>query len=873
MPGTSRQFERATFIPPVAEEDLELLDAEVNAYVLGNTELPIAGHRSEIEAAVLNNPVTILMAPTGSGKTTQVPQFARELGVFDEIIVTQPRIVAARTISARVADEIASTEQDHAVGYYTSKEASPEPQRDQHIAFLTDGKAAAQLLHASGNRDPHAQKLLIIDEVHEWNIHIELLIAIAAEKTNPASKQYDPNLKVVIMSATMDGVKLKKYFSHVSPPLIEVKVPMHEVKRSVSSRSVADVALRLAADTKGKVLAFHAGKREIKNTTASIAKNQERVDKKDRVVVVPLHGQLPAEEQQKAFEEYPNGSVVATTNAAETSLTVPGAIAVVDSGEVRTDRVRYDLVATGSEGLYLEDASQANLLQRAGRVGRTAPGEYILTSQNGGTQPLAFEHRPKFPTPAIQRTPLDGLVLSLKASGYEPTDFRFFHEPPVEAIEAAKQRLFVLGAIDKKGVITERGKKMERLPLEPEYACMLVFAQERGYSDDVKKNLLDIVAIMQRGGILKRAPKEQRWRDLIKQEPDGTSSEKDSDFFVQLEAYVELMRHIPREEWEKFDIIEHSAELVEQGRESLARVLGVELHEATTVAPKHRQEVLASINAGQLNQLWRRNGERWGLLLGSGLDYELAQSSVVRNIGQLATGKLFSLGLRDEVYDNVQNVNRVPSLHTLEVAAEHLITEVHAKDRATYDAERHAMVVRVQRKLGPLVLRTYEKEIDAALGSPELEQLRNGHREHAWNTWPERRAARKEYAPDELAKVLLEPEVMQYGTDPVTGEPLLAWRGGKGQWCRTRDVALQSLEAYKQQLEKRPTREEQREVKAEVKALSAQLIAYKKKPGPDDDKAKVVKDVRELLSRKSNSREWVLEAKSLLGVDQSENTD
>jgi hypothetical protein len=400
-----------------------------------------------------------------------------------------------------------------------------------------------------------------------------------------------------------------------------------------------------------------------------------------------------------------------------------------------------------------------------------------------------------------------------------------------------------------------------------------VYAQERNYGEDVKKNLLDIAAIMQRGGILKRAPKEQRWRDLIKQDPDGSSAEKDSDFFVQLEAYVELMRHVPREEWDKYDIIEHSAELVEQGRESLARVLGVELHEATIVAPKHRQEVLASINAGQLNQLWRRNGERWGLLAGMGLDYELAQSSVVRNVGQLATGSLFSLGLRDDVYDNVQNVNRVPSLHTLEVAAEHLITEVHARDKATYDVERKAMVVRVQRRLGPLVLRTYEKEIETEFGSPELEQLREGHKEHAWNIWPERRSARKDYSAEELAAALAEPEVMQYGTDPVTGEPLLAWRGGKGQWCRSREIAISSLEAYKTQQERRPARDELRLVKAEAKMLGAQLIALKKKPQPGMDKVKTAYDVRDVLSRKSNTREWLAEARALLGIQDLDSED
>ena len=851
-----------------------LIDADINEYVLGNIDLPIFKHRTEIESAIINNSVTIIVAPTGSGKTTQVPQFARELygnndfPYFDEIIVTQPRIVAARSVSERVTDEVSQTDQIHSVGYYTSKEGSVEPQRDQHIAFLTDGKAAAQLLHGhKGALPDSANRLLIIDEVHEWNLHIELLVAIIAKKTDPTSEHYDKNLKVVIMSATMDGDKLKKFFANINPPIIKVHVSTHEVVRSVSSKSVAEVALKLALESKGKVLAFHAGKREIASTERTILKKLEKDYTKDTIPVIPLHGQLSAIEQKKAFEEYPDGSVIATTNAAETSLTVPGAIAVVDSGEVRTDRIRYDLVSTGSEGLYLEDAPRANLNQRAGRVGRTAPGDYVLCSQNGTMPPLAFKDRPEYGTPSIQRSSLDGLLLKLKASGYDSGDFNFYHEPPRVALDAAKKRLFVLGALDSEGDITDRGLKMERLPLDPEFACMLIFAYEKGYNNEVIRNMIDIVAIMQRGGILSRSPNEQGWRELIAQDIYGDSAEKDSDYLVQLEAYVELMYHTDKEHWDAYDIIEHSVGLVEQGRISLAKSLGINLYEVDVVSQKNKQAVLACINAGQLNQLWRRNGEEWSLLLEPGLNYELSKSSVVNSIGQLVTGSLFTLGLRNETFDAVQNVNRVLNYESLEQSAGHLIKEVYSKDSAIYDPVKNELVVRVERKLGPLVLRVYNKQIYAESGSPEIKKLQDGHKERAWNSWQERKHLRAEYTIETITDAIANPESMQYGTDPITKEPLLAWRGGKGQWCRSKEIAISSLEAYEAQINKRPIKQEQKVIKSSVKSARAQLILLKNKSKSGNFGSTKTLLIKDLLSRISNTQEWLDEVHMLFSAE------
>ncbi len=841
---------------------VELTQALARDYVLGNGELPIANHREDIEAALTDHSVTILVAPTGSGKTTQVPQFAREMWsegapLFDEIIVTQPRIVAARTVSERVAEEIASVDQDDRVGYYTSKEGSDRPQRHQDIAFLTDGKAAAQLLHQGKKPNPDTKRLLIIDEVHEWNLNIEQLIAIATEKTDPDSPLYDANLKVVIMSATIDSQRLKKHFEHLEPPVIEVEVPTHKVTRSMTNRSVASVALSLAARSKDKVLAFLAGKGEIKRVATQIAERQS--DPAKAVQVVPLHGQQTADEQREAFLDYPNGVVVATTNAAETSLTVPGAIAVVDSGEVRTDRVSYDSVPTGSEGLYLVDASQANLDQRAGRVGRTGPGKYVLCSPDGKAPAVSYEDRPEYATPAMERARLDGLLLRLKATNHEIGDFRFFHKPPPEAVKAAQTRLHILGALEEDGTVTNRGLQMDQLPLDPEYSCMIAFASEKGYSDEVKQHVLDIVAIMQLGGIFKRSPKDQEWRELLAKDGRDDVIETDSDFIAQLEAYIKLTNSPDKNDWGRYDINEYAAGLVEQGRASLADKLGVALHEPVLVAPENREAVLTCLNAGQLNQLWQRDGSSWSLVLGDSENFKLSESSVVGAIGELATGSLFSLGLRDDVMHAIQNVNRVPGLESLEQAAGHLVKEVVDTSDVEYDPERQQLVAQVNKMLGSLVLRSFSRVIETAADSPDNEIIRESHREHAWTSWPEHKQPKTAYTLETIGAAIENPESAQYGVDPFTGEPLLAWRGGNGKWCRTIEIAVQSLESCQVRLTTAPQKAEQRAIKADVCTVSSELIALK-------NNGQSVTEVKALLAskKKADKTKWLEEARRLL---------
>jgi HrpA-like RNA helicase len=181
--------------------------------------LPIDSHKEEIQQAIRNNSMLVLMSPTGSGKTTRVPAFAQEMGEFDQIICTQPRRVATYTLAERIAFEAKNSDRNYTVGYFTGDESSEGSQRDYDVALATDGKVALQILNGSKNFDKSKKRLLIIDEVHEWNVHIEVLIALAAEMTDPSSSNYDPNLKVVIMSATMDAQRILEHFKHAKPPL------------------------------------------------------------------------------------------------------------------------------------------------------------------------------------------------------------------------------------------------------------------------------------------------------------------------------------------------------------------------------------------------------------------------------------------------------------------------------------------------------------------------------------------------------------------------------------------------------------------------------------------------------------------------------
>lgn len=465
-------------------------------------KLPIEEYKEIIKQAVAEHDVVVITAETGAGKSTQVPQYLMEAG--HQVVVTQPRRLAARTVAARVAEEL-SYRLDQAdqvgqtrgrlgdvVGYRTAFERKDSP--DNKILFCTDGLQMVRELLGNQQTD-----VLVIDEVHEWNINIETLVAWTRQQISKGRK-----MKLVLMSATMEAEKLAKYYGE-DTPVISVPGRLYPVSESqVGPRNMISKIQEMVKNGRN-VLVFQPGKKEIAQTIEELEK--AGVDAE----ILPLHGELTPEEQKRCFKSYGKPKVVVSTNVAQTSVTIPDIDAVVDSGMER----RVEL-SDGIEGLYLKPISNADRMQRKGRAGRCKEGEYVLASE------IDAEDRPDFPKAEIERSRLDQLVLRLASIGFDATELEFFHQPEKKVLEEAKCALHALGAMNENGEVTKVGRLMSKLPLSVQYSRMLVEAQKHNVTDDV----LTLVSILEVGGL--RA-KGNEWK--------AYTQETESDLLAELDLW------------------------------------------------------------------------------------------------------------------------------------------------------------------------------------------------------------------------------------------------------------------------------------------------------------------------------------------------
>jgi ATP-dependent helicase HrpA len=459
-----------------------------------NEKLPVAAYEDEILAAVSGNAATIVTAETGAGKSTQVPQFLANAGY--RVIVTQPRRLAARALAQRVAHET-DTRLGNRVGYRTAEERADSAATE--ILFVTDGLQLVRELAGQGGSG--RRTVLVLDEVHEWNLNIEVLIAW----TKSRLAQGD-DLKVVLMSATLDAVGIAAFYENA--PVISVTGRLFPVERRTgSSYELLGEAERLAKAGRS-VLVFQPGKKEIAETVSAL---QTRLG--EAALVLPLHGELEPAEQQRCFAEPPKGmaKVVVATNVAQTSVTIPDIDAVVDSGVER----RVEL-ADGIEGLYLKPVSRAACDQRAGRAGRTKAGVYVLCSETG------MADRVEFPTAEILRSRLDQLVLRLAVQGFDATALEFFHQPDATVLAEAKRALVALGAMSSDGSVTKTGRRMARFPVSVQFARMLIEAERYG----VVELVATIAACLEAGDIRSR---DGKWKLL--------TGETRSDLLALLDVY------------------------------------------------------------------------------------------------------------------------------------------------------------------------------------------------------------------------------------------------------------------------------------------------------------------------------------------------
>ena len=581
-------------------------------------ELPVFEYRQNIVSAVDANQVTIITAETGAGKSTQIPQYLVEHG-YQKVIVTQPRILAARNLSHRVREEWAirtGKDSDEIIGYRTAHERDDGP--DTAILYCTDGLQLVREITGSGTND---RQILVLDEVHEWNENMEVLVAWANKRC-----QEEPRFKVVIMSATIEVDTLASYFNGAAT--IAVPGRSYDVTKRRGKDVVTEIIEKLDTSA-SNMLVFLPGKAEIESV-ASVIKTKAAAA---GVPIIPLHSQLEASAQQLAFASYPNGKVILTTNIAQTSVTIDDIDVVIDSGLARRSEVR-----NGVEGLFISQISQADCLQRAGRAGRTKPGEYILAPLDD-MECLPLEERPEYATPEILRKHIDRLTLRLANVGIDIEMLDFYHDPSRRAIKMAKQTLISLGAMTPAGEVTDIGRQMERFPVESSYARMLVEVSQ--YDASLQTKLAAIIGIQEIGGIVKGGTRYTGWRKYTKQTR--------SDLLAQYDVYLAFPQIDP-ETYDDIGIISKNVIKAEEVIERLHRDLGLDGSELGPVDADEVERLLQCIIAGQINQLWIVEGDGTAIHLTTKQRREISSSSVVAN-PKLIAGTPFDLQIQTQKGD------------------------------------------------------------------------------------------------------------------------------------------------------------------------------------------------------------------------------
>ena len=433
--------------------------------------LPIYEIERDIIARLKSDRRLILSAPTGSGKSTQVPQMLLKHGLLGngQVVVLQPRRLATRLLAARVAAEL-GVKLGEEVGYQIRFENVTSAKTK--IRFVTEGVLLRQMIEDPQLRGVSA---ILFDEFHERHLYGDITLARALDQ----QEQHRPDLMLVVMSATLDAHELEKYLSPCARLSssgrtfpVEIEYLPYRLGQNAPPiwETAADVFRNFVqAGGEGDVLVFMPGGFEISQTIEAIRSASESKG----YIVLPLHGELQPREQDAAVARYDRPKVVVATNVAETSITIDGVRLVIDSGLARI--ARYD-ANRGINTLLVEKISQANADQRTGRAGRTAPGKCIrLWSRS--------EHDERAPheLSEIRRLDLAEVVLTLKAAGVDDLrKFRWLEKPDEISLTHAEELLTDLGAVGHDGKIAAMGRKMLAFPLHPRYARMLLAAQEYG---------------------------------------------------------------------------------------------------------------------------------------------------------------------------------------------------------------------------------------------------------------------------------------------------------------------------------------------------------------------------------------------------------
>ena len=436
--------------------------------------LPVSQRKAEIEKLLSEHQVIVVAGETGSGKTTQLPKMCLELGLgnLGTIGHTQPRRIAARSVAARIAEEL-QTELGDLVGYKVR--FNDQISDNTQIKLMTDGILLAEI---QTDRFLNQYSCLIIDEAHERSLNNDFILGYLKQLLPRR-----PDLKVIITSATIDVERFSKHFNNA--PIIEVSGRTYPVEvryRPVAEeddqdqlQGILNAVDELQAEGRGDILIFMNGEREIRDTAEALQKQNLK-----HTEILPLFARLSTQEQNKIFHPSGLNRIVLTTNVAETSLTVPGIKYVIDPGTARISRYSY---RTKVQRLPIEPISQASANQRKGRCGRVSEGICIrLYSEED------FNNRPEFTDPEILRTNLASVILQMTALGLDDIEaFPFVDAPDKRHIQDGVKLLEELGAFEtvqtksgEKRRLTTIGRQLAQFPVDPRLAKMLLSAVDFG---------------------------------------------------------------------------------------------------------------------------------------------------------------------------------------------------------------------------------------------------------------------------------------------------------------------------------------------------------------------------------------------------------
>ncbi|KAF4947915.1 hypothetical protein FGADI_10075 [Fusarium gaditjirri] len=463
--------------------------------------LPIYQYRDEFLAALEQYQILVIVGETGSGKTTQLPQYLHEAGYTKngmKVGCTQPRRVAAMSVAARVADEV-GVKVGREVGYTIRFEDCTSDKTI--LKYMTDGMLLREIM-----TDPElsSYSALMIDEAHERTVHTDILLALLKDLSRSR-----PDLKLLISSATMNAERFAQYFDDA--PIFNIPgrrypVDIYYTPAPEANYLTAAIVTTFQIHTSqpsGDILIFLTGQDEIEAAELELTQTAKKLGNRIKeLVICPIYANLPSELQAKIFEPTPEGArkVVLATNIAETSLTIDGIVYVIDPGFVKENIYNP---ATGMSNLVTVPCSRASANQRSGRAGRVGPGKCFRLY----TKFAYMNEMDESTMPEIQRTNLNGVVLQLKTLGInELLDFDFMDPPPTEALIGALNQLYALQALNHTGELTKVGRQMAEFPTDPMLAKAVLAADKEGCVEEV----LSIVSMLGEASALFFRPKDKK---------------------------------------------------------------------------------------------------------------------------------------------------------------------------------------------------------------------------------------------------------------------------------------------------------------------------------------------------------------------------